>query len=205
DARHWRRPHGQSPYGLTETSQALSHARNPTSRWVPSQNGLLLDWPQRQNAAPGRCSSVPSGCTTRIGPLTSSGPSGDGVTSIVAVGGTTSPPGRRHLSAPDGQPPTARASSPGLAAVGSIHGRRSESKTAGKALTHFWEWKQSFGCHSTTISSVAYSRGPTRCGALIIRREGTQPVRRSEFARELMANAVARLRKAQRFVADQRS
>jgi hypothetical protein len=92
------------------------------------------------------------------------------VISIVAVGGTTSPPGWRHLSAPDGQASTALAMSSALAAFGSIQGRRWESKTAGSSLTQFWEWKQSFGCHSTTISSVAYSRGPTRCGALIIRR-----------------------------------
>src|SRR5215204_2929339 len=29
----------------------LAHPWNPISRWVPSQNGLFRDWPQRQNAA----------------------------------------------------------------------------------------------------------------------------------------------------------
>jgi hypothetical protein len=52
-------------------------ARNLISLWVPSQNGLSFDLPQRQSAIGSRSQviGVPSGATSVTGPRTSSGPS----------------------------------------------------------------------------------------------------------------------------------
>src|SRR5580692_10479517 len=47
----------------------------PTLPWVPSHNGFLLDWPQRQSAACGPdCMSSPLLSRTSTGPLTNRGP-----------------------------------------------------------------------------------------------------------------------------------
>src|SRR5215218_873524 len=117
----------------------LAHARNRTSLGVPSQKGLFLDWPQRQNAALGSSSVLPSASTTRIGPRTSNGTFGIGVTSSSRRTGRAATPTRRRRSAADGQLSTAVSISSALAGSRSIQGRRPESNTAGNALTQFCE------------------------------------------------------------------
>jgi hypothetical protein len=124
---------------------------------VPSQNGLLLDPPQRHNAARSPSNrTLPSASTTRTPPLTRYGPFADAHTSVGPVVRGTEP-GRRVRSAPDGHRATAASTSSAVAASTAIHGRRLSSKTRGRARTQLAEWKQSRGSHSTTISSVAYS------------------------------------------------
>jgi hypothetical protein len=71
----WRR--GQSSLRPAAEDPVSAGARKPDSLWVPSQNGLILDLPQRHSAIGSRSQAIsaPSGATSRTGPRTSSGPS----------------------------------------------------------------------------------------------------------------------------------
>src|SRR5918998_6494312 len=55
---------------------ALSAARKPAFEWMPSQNGLFVDLPQRHSATVARSArnSLPSASSSRIGPFTKYGP-----------------------------------------------------------------------------------------------------------------------------------
>src|SRR3712207_5106313 len=55
---------------------ALSAARKPAFEWVPSQNGLFVDPPQRHSATVARLArnSLPSASSSRTGPFTKYGP-----------------------------------------------------------------------------------------------------------------------------------
>src|SRR5215208_717401 len=55
---------------------ALSAARKPAFEWVPSQNGLFVDPPQRQSATVARSTrnSLPSASSSKTGPFTKYGP-----------------------------------------------------------------------------------------------------------------------------------
>src|SRR5215218_3654829 len=66
---------------------ALSAARKPTFEWVPSQNGLFVDPPQRHSATVARSArnSLPSASSSTSGPLTRYGPSSRAVIFVRSV------------------------------------------------------------------------------------------------------------------------
>src|SRR3712207_4034817 len=63
------RHHHASPLS---SRTALSAARKPTFEWVPSQNGFVIDLPQRQRATVERSArnSLPSASSSKTGPFT---------------------------------------------------------------------------------------------------------------------------------------
>src|SRR5947207_4256453 len=101
---------------------------------------------------------LPSASSTRTPPVTSSGPFDEARTRVSVGRADLCARRRRVRSAPDGQSATAASISSAVAASTATHGRRVSSKTCGSDRTQFREWKQRRGSHSTTISSVAYSR-----------------------------------------------
>ena len=65
---------GTAPFG---SRGAVSTATNPIFLWVASQNGLLLEWPQRHSTTAfpgGTTNGTPSASTIVIGPVTFNGP-----------------------------------------------------------------------------------------------------------------------------------
>ncbi len=79
--------------------------RNPTLRWLPSQNGLFCDAPHLQSATlVSSLSSLRSWPKIRILPRTNSGPLGRSCTVVSSGTGSCGPPSRRRkCSAPVGQ------------------------------------------------------------------------------------------------------
>jgi hypothetical protein len=90
--------------------------------------------------------------------VTSNGPFADAQTSGTLSGFRAGAPTLRVRRAPEGHRATAASTLSALAASTATQGRRVSSKTCGSERTQFREWEQRRGSHSTTISSVAYSR-----------------------------------------------
>src|SRR5215469_10085987 len=69
-------------------SRAWTSSVNPTTLWVPSQKGLLAEWPQRQSeifVRPASPKGFPPGSTISKSPSTRSGPLCEGVIFVAAM------------------------------------------------------------------------------------------------------------------------
>ncbi len=111
---------------------------NPTSACRPSQNGLLLDAPQRHRATRVCRLSGRRSASTRVRfPVANTGPLAATTRTFCAGGVSRSLPSSPvQESAPVGQRCTTAAISSDCAAVASIHGLRSGSNTTGRPRTH---------------------------------------------------------------------
>src|SRR5713226_4651597 len=69
-------------------SRAWTSSWKPTVLWLPSQKGLLAEWPQRQRlilVRPARPNGFPSGSTISKSPSTRRGPLWAGVIFVAAI------------------------------------------------------------------------------------------------------------------------
>ncbi len=152
--------------------------RNPTFRWLPSQNGLFADAPHLHNAT--RVSSLTvvwSWAIILIFPCTYNGPLGRSTTVVSSGTGSCGPPSRRRkCSAPVGQRWITSPMSAADPSSTAIQGRRPLSNTAGRPRRHSAAWMQNAGSQLTSIRSFAYTLSTVARSAA---GRGSRPVPRS--------------------------